>query len=166
MPFFILREAVGQVRTLQYIIAPAVEALGFELLGCELSQQKGHNVLRVTVDSLCGVSLDDCARISRQVSTILDVEDPISGRYNLEISSPGWERPLNTIDHYRRFIGRKAKVLLYKPRGGQRQICGTIKMVNDTEGVTVETNDTMIQIGWDQIKRANLMADFKRLKNE
>ncbi|MFW0097172.1 MAG: ribosome maturation factor RimP [Coxiella endosymbiont of Haemaphysalis qinghaiensis] len=167
MPFFILREErLSQVQTLQYIIAPAVEALGFEFLGYELSQQEGQNVLRVIVDSLLGVSLDDCTRISRQVSAVLDIEDPISDHYNLEISSPGLERPLNTIDHYRRFMGRKAKVHLYNPRGGQRQICGIIKMVNNEEGVIIETKDAMVKIGWDQIERANLMVDFKRLKNE
>ena len=167
MPFFVLREErLSQVQTLQYIIAPAVEALGFEFLGYKLSQHKGQNVLRVIVDSLFGVSLNDCARISRQVSAVLDIEDPISDRYNLEISSPGLERPLNTIDHYRRFMGRKAKVHLYNPWGGRRQICGIIKMVNNEEGVSIETKDAMVKIGWDQIEKANLMVDFKRLKNE
>lgn len=83
-------------------------------------------MLRVTVDSPAGISLDDCAKISRQVSAVLDVEDPISGHYNLEISSPGLGRPLNTIRNYRRFMGRKVKIRLYKLREGQRQICGII----------------------------------------
>ena len=165
MPFFVLRGMkLSRSQTLKRMIAPVVEALGFELLGCELSKQGGQNVLRVTADSPAGVSLDDCARISRQVSVVLDVEDPIGGHYNLEVSSPGLERPLNTIDHYRRFIGRKAIVRLYKLRRGQRQICGIIKMVDDEVGVIVEINDTIVKIGWDQIERANLIANFEGLK--
>lgn len=100
------------------------------------------------------------------MSAVLDIENLISDHYNLEIFSPGLERPLNTIDHCRRFMGRKEKVHLYNPRGGQRQICGIIKMVNNEEKVIIETKDTMVKIAWDQIERANLMVDFKRLKNE
>lgn len=148
------------VSTLKRIIAPVVEACGFDLVGCTLSQERGQQVLRVTIDSPVGVSLEDCAKISRQVSVLLDVEDPINSCYSLEISSPGLEQPLSMIGNYRRFIGRKVKLLLHKQKDKKRQICGIIKAVEQAK-VILETDGMIVRINSHEIARANLVADLR-----
>ena len=150
---------MGQAQALQRVIAPAVEVFGFELVACELHRHGDVNVLRVTVDSPAGVSLGDCAKISQQVGTVLDVEDPINSRYNLEVSSPGLKRPLFTIDHYRRFIGRPVKIRLRVPREGQRQFHGVIVAVN--EEVTLKIDGSGLRVALSEIEKANLIADFE-----
>ena len=87
------------------ILNPSVHALGYELLGVEYVPSGKHSVLRLYIDSEKGIGVDDCEVVSRQVSAIMDVEDPISGQYNLEVSSPGIERPLFSVSHYMRFWG-------------------------------------------------------------
>jgi len=91
-----------KVEALQAMLAPAVAAVGFELWGVEFFQQGRHSVLRLFIDGPEGVGVDDCARVSHQASGVLDVEDPIAGEYTLEVSSPGWDRPLFTLAHYAR----------------------------------------------------------------
>ena len=145
-----------RAQAVQRIIGPAVEVLGFELVSCELHRHGSVNVLRIMIDSSAGVSLDDCAKISRQVSAVLDVEDPINGRYNLEVSSPGLERPLFSIDHYRRFIGRPVKIRLRLPRVGQRQFRGVIASVD--KEITLKIDDSRLKVALSEIEKANLIA--------
>src|SRR5688572_22654553 len=102
------------------IIAPAVSMLGFEFVACEIHPLPGRAVLRIYIDSPNGVSLKDCEKVSRQVAAILDVEDPIGGKYNLEVSSPGADRILRTEEHFNRFVGRHIKVKLKQPRNDRR----------------------------------------------
>src|SRR5437870_3087505 len=118
---------MGSYERLNQIIAPAVAALGYELVGCELAQDSGRQILRVYVDGENGITLDGCAAVSRQISAVLDVEDPIKGRFLLEVSSPGLERPLFSLAHYQRFIGHKAKLRLRQPQeDGRRNFTGII----------------------------------------
>ena len=106
--------------SLEAIIEPAVTAFGYELLGCEsVSAGKGQRLLRVYVDSARGVTIDECAKISRQISAVLDVEDPIKGRYYLEVSSPGIERPLFTVAQCQRYLGQTVSVRLKVAKAGQ-----------------------------------------------
>lgn len=151
------------MQAVQRIIGPAIKFLGFELVSCELHRYgSGVRVLRITIDSAAGVSLDDCTRISRQVSVILDVEDPISGHYNLEVSSPGLERPLFAIDHYRRFIGRPVRIRLRLPRAGQRQFRGVIVAVD--KEITLKIDDSKLKVALSEIEKANLIAsEFRGL---
>lgn len=154
-----------QVQTVQRIIGPAVKVLGFELVACELHRHYGLNVLRITIDSSAGVSLDDCTKVSRQVSAVLDVEDPINGCYNLEVSSPGLERPLFTIDHYRRFIGRPVKIRLWVPKMGRRQFRGVIAAVD--KEIMLQIDDSRLKVALSEIEKANLVVSgFRGLKNE
>ena len=155
-----------QVQAMRQIIGSAVKVFGFDLVSCGLHRHgSGVNVLRITIDSVAGVSLDDCARISRQVSAVLDVEDPISGHYNLEVSSPGLERSLFMIDHYRRFIGRSVRIRLRLPRAGQRQFCGVISAVD--KKITLKLDDSRLKVALSEIEKANLIAgEFRGLKNE
>ncbi len=120
-------------------IAPAIEALGLELWGIEHLRQGRRATLRVFIDCMSGVTVDDCARASRQVSAILDVEDPIPGEYTLEVSSPGIDRPLFTLPHFERYLGAEANVRLRIPVDGRRRFRGVIeKVMADKVALLVE----------------------------
>lgn len=144
---------------LEQIIEPAVAALGYELVGCRLYLQGGHNLLRIYVDGPSGIRLEDCVKISRQISALLDVEDPINARYDLEVSSPGIERPLFKAEHYRQFIGRVANVTLRRPEGDRRRYRGVIHAVTGEE-ITLKIDETLMVFALDNIEKANLVADF------
>ena len=90
------------MKTLQDRLASLVSNMGYEFVGCELNRHSGGSLLRIYIDKETGVNVDDCARVSRQVSATLDVEDPIQGRYTLEVSSPGIDRPLFDLSHYKK----------------------------------------------------------------
>ncbi|KIO37639.1 MULTISPECIES: ribosome maturation factor RimP [Shewanella] len=142
----------------QMLIAP-VEALGHSLWGLEYVQAGKHSVLRVYIDNENGIFIDDCADVSRQISAVLDVEDPISTEYTLEVSSPGVDRPLFTAEQYARYLGETVKVQLTMPVAGSRNLKGTVAGV---EGqmltLTVDGNELIIAL--DNIRKGNLIAKF------
>ena len=143
------------------LINPVVRDMGYELLGLEHTSSGKHSVLRVYIDSDNGVGVNDCESVSRQVSAIMDVEDPISGQYNLEISSPGIERPLFTIAHYRRFLGNEVSLRLYRPMDGRRKFTGSIGSIseaNNTIELVTELGPLTMDLGL--IEKANLIAHF------
>ncbi len=109
------------------LVQRAVEGLGFELVHIDLEKQRGAWFLRIYIDKPNGVTLDDCAQASRQVSTELDVEDVVPGRYTLEISSPGLDRPLRTDADFLRFVGRKVFIQTREPLQQQRNFVGLLK---------------------------------------
>ena len=96
---------VSKIPTLQDLLESVVSGMGYEFVGYELHGRGSGKVLRVYIDKKGGVMLDDCSRVSYQISAILDVEDPIQGHYSLEVSSPGLNRPLFTLEHYQQQIG-------------------------------------------------------------
>ncbi len=128
---------------LQTLIEPAVTALGYELVGVESLSPGRGGLVRVYIDSQDGISLDDCELVSRQVSGLLDVEDPIPGRYTLEVSSPGVERPLFTPEQYLRFIGEKVRIELDIPVQGRRKITGILHGYGDGNVIVVENGKEM-----------------------
>lgn len=105
--------------SLQKLIEPAIAALGYELVGTEYLPQGKHSLLRIYIDIPEGIKVEDCERVSHQISGLLDVEEPIQGQYTLEVSSPGLDRPLFKIEHFDRFVGRQIKVRLKLPLMGQ-----------------------------------------------
>jgi len=113
------------------LLGPGVAAMGYEYVGAELVGGAGQQLLRVYIDSEAGISVDDCAAVSRQISALLDVEDPVPGRYDLEVSSPGLDRPLFSVAHFERFAGARVKIKLHAPVDGRRKIVGTLGAVND-----------------------------------
>ncbi len=140
------------------LVASAVEPLGYELLGVEYLAQGRHSVLRIYIDSPDGINLDDCERASRQVSAVLDVDDPIKGQYTLEMSSPGLDRPLFTAEHFTQFIGHEVKLRLHSPLEGQRRFKALIKGVeDDVIHLTSSETDEEWQISLDNIEKANLL---------
>ena len=114
------------------IIDPIVIDMGYELLGIEYVASGKHSVLRLYIDCEEGIGVNDCESVSRQVSAIMDVEDPISGQYNLEVSSPGIERRLFVIAHYQRFLGHDVCLRTYRPIDGRRNFTGFIGSVGET----------------------------------
>lgn len=116
---------------IEQLISPSVEEMGYELWGCEYISQGSRSMLRIYIDKQDGIGIEDCEQVSRQISAILDVNDPISGHYSLEVSSPGIPRPLFKEDQYNRYLGFEVGIKLYKLVDGKRKFEGTIKAVRD-----------------------------------
>jgi ribosome maturation factor RimP len=158
------------------LLTPTVQSLGVELLGAEYLPAPGSAVLRLYIDVPAGqetdadgqprsVTIEDCEAVSREVSAQLDVEDPISGMYTLEVSSPGIDRPLFTLEHYQRFLGETAKVGLKLPQDGRRRLTGKIARVDGDSVVFhidgVEANEFVVAVG--NIDKARLVPDWAAL---
>ena len=141
------------------LITPIVEALGYELWGCELKGLGRHTMLRIYIDSDHGVTLDDCSQVSHQVSGIMDVEDIITGKYDLEVSSPGLDRLLFKEEHYERFIGEQVKINLYAPWHGKRNYVGEIKGVAEN-GVNILIDGNMVTLPIENIDKAKIVPKF------
>ncbi|PXY92342.1 ribosome maturation factor RimP [Gilliamella apis] len=140
------------------IIQEPVNALGFELVGIEYIRGR-YPVLRVYIDSENGITVDDCADVSRQISAVLDVEDPITEAYNLEVSSPGMDRPLFTLEHYQRFVGEEVIVSLRIPVANRRKWKGQIKSIeNEMITFNVDGNDEVF--AFSNIQKANIVPNF------
>ena len=139
---------------------PAVSGLGFELWGVEYIGQGKHSVLRLYIDSENGVTLDDCQQVSYQVSGILEVEDPIKGQYSLEVSSPGMDRPLFTIEHFTRYVGSNVKVRLRQAVLGRRKFTALIEAVENDEIVLVDETGEAINVHMSDIEKANIVPEF------
>jgi ribosome maturation factor RimP len=120
------------------LLEPVVERLGYELVDLEV-RLGGNGLLRLYIDQPDGVDLDDCENVSRAVSALLDVEDPLPGNYNLEISSPGLDRKLTKVEHFQRFMGETVKVQTRFPIEGRRRFRGTL-MSSDDENIVVEVD--------------------------
>jgi ribosome maturation factor RimP len=146
--------------TIDALFAPTVSALGYELLGCVYSSAKGGAILRVYIDAEKGINIDDCERVSRQLSALLDVEDPLPGNYRLEVSSPGIARPLFTLDHFRRFIGEKVSIQLHAPINNRRHIKGFLLEV-ENENVILSVDNEKMSLPFSNILKANLQIEPK-----
>ena len=144
---------------LQAIIAPVVESLECELVGIEYGRQGRNGLLRIYIDKEGGVDVKDCQRVSHQLSGVLDVEDVIKEQYQLEVSSPGLDRPLFTLEHFERFAGHKAKLTLVSPIEGQRKFKGTLQGVEDGQ-VIVNIGDNELVLSLNAIDKANLIPEF------
>lgn len=150
---------------LQVLLKPVIEALGYELVGVEYQRRRGNDLLRLYIDKETGVGLDDCQRVSHQVSGVLDVEDPLSGHYTLEVSSPGLDRPLFELAHYQRFAGQQVKIQLYEPLNGRRKLNGLLRGVRGSEIIIhlhehdpAEADDLRIPL--ERIEKARLVPDL------
>lgn len=152
------------------LLAPTVEALGLELLGAEYLPAPGSATLRLYIDVPLAeqpervVNIDDCERVSREVSAQLDVEDPISGNYTLEVSSPGVDRPLFTLGQFARHVGESAKVGLKLPQNSRRRLQGLIVRVDEAAGqVAFEVEGAEMVVAFDNIDKARIMPDWVAL---
>lgn len=142
--------------TLTALIEPAVEALGYELVGVEYRPSARHALLRVYIDQAQGIGLDDCERVSHQLSALLDVEDPIDVAYDLEVSSPGLDRPLFRARDFQRFAGERARIRLRAPLEGRRNFKGVLRGLEGQQ-VLVEVDDELVRLPFEQIDQARLI---------
>lgn len=143
---------------IQQLLEPLVSSMGYDLWGCEHLSQGRHSLLRIYIDKEDGISISDCEAVSKRVSALLDVEDPISGNYSLEISSPGIPRPLFYASQYQRYIGHNVAIKLYKPLNGSRKLNGLILSVNE-ETVTLKVGEQSIDVSLSLIVKANLIDE-------
>lgn len=142
-------------------ILPTVEALGYELWACLYLTQGQQSVLRIYIDSEKGITLADCERVSRQISALLDVEDPLLGRYNLEVSSPGLDRPLIREKHFQRYIGHTVRVSTHTPIDNQRKFKGLLQSVG-VAGIVLNQDGKELVLTWDNILRANVLPEMNK----
>lgn len=130
--------------------------LGLELYDIQF-RREGHGwVLRLIIDKEDGVSLDDCTRVSRETSDFLDVDDLIDHPYNLEVSSPGIDRVLRTVEECRRFEGDRVRIKLFNETDGQKVFIGELQNVADNSLTVVTEEGKSYTFVWDDIKKARL----------
>lgn len=145
------------------LLEPEVTALGCELVELEFHPHRGGGLLRLYIDrtggAADGVTVEDCEAVSRRVSSVLDLADPIPGGYTLEVSSPGLDRPLRTRAHFERFAGGRVKVESLVPRAGRRRWTGRLVAVGDS-GVTLEVDGQPVELALNEIKTARLVPEF------
>ena len=136
---------------------PVIKDMGYELLGVEYVTSGKHSILRLFIDSEQGIGVNDCEMVSQQVSAIMDVEDPITGQYSLEVSSPGIERPLFTLAHYQRFLGHDISLRLFRSIEGRRKFSGCIGSISEVnETIELVTELGPVTIDLNLIDKANL----------
>ena len=141
------------------LVAPVVEAMGCQLWGLEYFTHGRSSTLRLYIDREEGVGLAECEKVSRQVSSVLDVEDPISGEYTLEVSSPGMDRPLYTLEQYARYVGEQVAIKLRSAFEGRRKFNGQLNGVEGDEIiVVVEDHEYVLPI--ELIEKANVVPRF------
>jgi len=146
-------------KRVEAIALPVLEELGLELVEAQYRREQSGWVLRLIIDKQDGVSLDDCAAVSRELGQLLDIEDFIDQAYNLEVSSPGLDRPLRSMADFQRFTGRKVKIKTTVPIGGEHVFVGRVKA---TEGETIILNDGRreLAIPFSQVAKARLEVEF------
>ena len=148
-----VREEVRQ------LAQPLAEDDGFELVDVELSSLGRHRVIRVVLDRPGGVSVGDCARFSRRLSDCLDMNQTVPGSFHLEVSSPGLERALRTLEHVERFAGQRVALVTHEPRDGRRRWEGDLLGARDgSAGVRTEDGEEH-WFGWAEVKSARLVVD-------
>ncbi|MES9898465.1 MAG: ribosome maturation factor RimP [Sedimenticola sp.] len=146
--------------SLTEMIREAVEPMGYELVGVEYrSQGTGGSLLRIYIDHTNGINVDDCASVSRQVSSVFDVEDPIRENYSLEVSSPGLDRPLFSEKDYERFAGSRVNIKLRTKLYEKRRFQGVLQGILDGD-VVVAVDDQEYRLPLEQIDKARLVPEL------
>ena len=158
--FFVLEQMYRRFsltgNELKKLLEPTVERLGYELTDLETRLGGKNGLVRVTIDNDSGIGLDDCEKVSRAVSALLDAEDPLPGNYNLEVSSPGLDRKLTKAAHFRRFAGETVKVQTRFPVEGRRRFRGKL-VTSDDESIVLEVDGTSHSLPLATIDSARLV---------
>ena len=144
---------------LEDLLKPSITALGYEMVAIELIGSGGGEILRIYIDHPDGITVEDCARVSRQVSAVLEVEDPVSGAYTLEVSSPGLDRPLVKLEDFKQHVGELAKIRIHEPVLGRKNFTGKLISV-DKELVVVEVDNEQYELPYSDIDKARLVPEF------
>ncbi|WP_138205673.1 ribosome maturation factor RimP [Haloimpatiens lingqiaonensis] len=141
------------------LVEPIVSRSGYQLYYIEFVKEQGENFLRIYIDHENGIGLNDCEKVSRQISDMLDQEDPIPDSYYLEVSSPGIERQLYTEGHLNKYIGESITIRLNKLFNGSKKFIGVLKGFNDSE-ITLTKEGEEISIPREKIKAINLNGEI------
>jgi len=151
---------VAKESLLNELLGPVVESMGYTFWGLEYLSQGKQTVLRVFIDHENGITVDDCAAVSRQISSVMDVEDPISQVYNLEVSSPGMDRPVFTLEQYQSLAGNIIDVRLRMAFDGRRKFKGQLIGV-EQEDIVLRVDDNEYLLPIELIEKANVVPQFK-----
>jgi ribosome maturation factor RimP len=146
-------------KRVEEVVLPVLGELGLELVEVQYRREQSGWVLRLIIDKPDGVNLDDCAVASRELSQLLDIEDFIDQAYNLEVSSPGLDRPLKSLTDFQRFIGRKAKIKTIEPIAGEHVFIGNIQQT-EGESIVLEVGRKEVVIPFLQVSKARLEVEF------
>ncbi len=157
------KDGVVEVDRLLDLLEPTVRGLGYELLGIERGRVGGGQLLRLFIDHESGVAVEDCAKVSRQVGDVLESEQAVRGEYTLEVSSPGLERPLFTLEQHRRFVGELVQVRLRNLVAGRRRVLGVLCEVT-AAGIVVEVEGEQLSLPFADIERSRLAVDWQAQK--
>ena len=141
------------------LFEPVVDGLGYDLIEIEHFPNPKHGVLRLYIDKDGGVNVDDCSIVSRQISALIDVEEPVSGKFNLEVSSPGSDRPLRRLQDFQRFIGALVKIKTVMPLEGQRNFKGRMLEANE-DRLVIETDEEELSLPMSAIDKARIIPEF------
>ncbi len=144
---------------LDQMLEGPIQALGFELWGIEFVRAGKHSTLRVYIEHPDGITVENCAEVSHQVSSILDVEDPISTEYNLEVSSPGLDRLLFKPEQYEKYLGEQVNLTLRMAVNNRRKYKGVIIKV-EGEMITLRVDGNDETVAFANIQQANLVPNF------
>jgi len=156
--FFVRGEEVAtKEQQLQEMLKPTVEALGFDLWGIEYLSQGRHSILCIYIESANGINVDDCAQVSHQVSSFLDVEDTITGEYTLEVSSPGMDRLLFKLDQYPAYVGEVIELRLRSPFEGRRKFKGILTGIEGMD-VVIRVDNHEYLLPHDAIDKARIQS--------
>lgn len=140
------------------LLQPGAEALGYELVAVEMSGGD-TSIVRIYIDTPNGVTVTDCSKASRQFSAILDVEDPISNRYTLEVSSPGLDRPLAKPEHFKVVVGGEVKIRMSTLVNGRRRFTGELVEATDDFAV-VEVDGEQTELLYSEMDRARVVPVY------
>ena len=167
--------AVGLREKLIELVEPLLANLGYELVDLEFAAGRGSGMLRVFIDRLqdpsvgrssggadghdAAVGIEDCERVSREVSALMDVHDPIPTAYRLEVSTPGLDRVLRTAAHYARFLGEKVEIELSVPRDGRRRYTGKLLQASPT-GIELTVDGMPVAMSYAEVFRARLVPEW------
>ncbi|WP_333875716.1 ribosome maturation factor RimP [Methylobacter sp.] len=141
------------------LIEPIVEGLGYECVGIEYNPHPKHGLLRIYIDSENGILVEDCSKVSHQVSGVMDVEDPIQGYYHLEVSSPGEDRPFFKVSQFERYIGSTVLVNLFQAIDGRRKITGLIEKV-EGDIITLKDGEQVFEVPFTAMSKARLVPEY------
>lgn len=142
------------------LLQPVVETMGFVFWGLEFSGSGRHSMLRIYIDHADGINVDQCAEVSRQLSSVLDVEDPITQEYTLEVSSPGLDRALFTLEHYQQYVNHIVDLRLRIPFDGRRKFKGQLLGVEEQDIVLLlDEHEYLLPI--ELIEKAHIVPQFK-----
>jgi ribosome maturation factor RimP len=141
------------------LLEPTVNGLGYELLGIDRGRVNAGQLLRIYIDHDDGIGVEDCSRVSHQVSDLLEAEQAIRGEYTLEVSSPGLDRPLFTLEQHRRHLGAGVQMRLRNLVNGRRRLTGTLLEVNGDD-LIVEVDGERFAVPFQELERSRLAVDW------